>query len=54
MKATKTTPTINKLIARFDDELLNILLEDFRNFKVRRQFMYNNRKAAAQQTCKAA
>ena len=54
MKATKTNPTINELIARFDDELLNILLEDLRNLSVRSQFMHNNKKAAVTQTRKAA
>lgn len=53
MKATKTTPTINKLVARFEDELLNILLEDLRNSRVRNQFMHN-KKVAAPQTRKAA
>ena len=53
MKATKTNPTINKLVDRFEDELLNILLEDLRNFNVKNQFMHN-KKAAAPQNRKAA
>jgi hypothetical protein len=54
MKAFKITPSTSKLVARFD-ELLNILLEDLRNFKLRHQFINNNNKqVAAQQTRKAA
>jgi hypothetical protein len=53
MKAFKITPSTSKLVARFDDELLNILLEDLRNFKLRHQFI-NNKQVAAQQTRKAA
>ncbi|WP_158642920.1 hypothetical protein [Mucilaginibacter ginsenosidivorax] len=54
MKASKTNPTISELIARFDDELLNILLEDLRNFKERNQFVHNNKKVAVPSTRKAA
>jgi len=54
MKATKTNPTINELVVRFDDELLNILFEDLRNLSVRNQFMHNNEKVAVPQTGKAA
>ncbi|WP_295716714.1 hypothetical protein [Mucilaginibacter sp.] len=55
MKAFKITPSTSKLVARFDDELLNILLEDLRNFKLRHQFINNNNKqVAAQQISKAA
>jgi hypothetical protein len=36
MKATKTNTTaISKLVARFEDELMEILLEDLRNLKAR-------------------
>ena len=55
MKAFKITLSTSKLVARFDDELLNILLEDLRNFKLKNQFISNNNKqAAAQQTRTAA
>ncbi|GAA3988735.1 hypothetical protein [Mucilaginibacter dorajii] len=55
MKATKTNTTaISKLVARFDDELMEILLEDLRNFRARNQFRKNNQQVAAQQTLKAA
>nr|MBB6232999.1 hypothetical protein [Mucilaginibacter sp. FT3.2] len=49
MKAHKTNTVISKLVNRFDDQLLNILLEDFRNFRERNQFM-NNKKVTVQQT----
>lgn len=45
---------MSKLINRFDDELLNILLEDLRNFKLKNQFVKNNTQVATQQTSKAA
>ncbi len=54
MKATKTNPAISKLVDRFEDELLNILLEDLRNLSVRNQFMHNNKKVALPTTRKAA
>jgi hypothetical protein len=44
MKAYKTTTAISKLVDRFDEELLNILLEDLRNFNERNQFVSNNKK----------
>lgn len=55
MKAHKTNSAISELVARFDDELLNILLEDLRNFRERNQFVQNNnKKVAAPQIRKAA
>ena len=53
MKAYKITPSTSKLVARFDDELLNILLEDLRNLKLRNQFI-NKKQVVAQQISKAA
>jgi len=54
MKTNKTTPSVTKLIAQFDDQLLEILLEDLRNRNLRTQFMSNNKQDAAQQTRTAA
>jgi len=54
MKAYKIAPSMSKLINRFDDELLNILLADLRNFKLKNQFVKNNTQVAASQTSKAA
>lgn len=53
MKTTKKKPTVNELVDRFEDELLNILLEDLRNLSVRNQFVHN-KKVAAPSTRKAA
>jgi len=44
MKAYKIAPSMSKLINRFDDELLNILLEDLRNFKLKNQFLKTTRR----------
>lgn len=48
------TPSASKLITRFENQLLDILLEDFRNFRVKNSFKQNKQQAAAQQTLSAA
>jgi microcompartment protein CcmL/EutN len=44
----------SKLVARFDEELLNILREDLKAFKANNQFITNNKQATAQRNLKAA
>jgi hypothetical protein len=53
MKTTKTS-SASKLVARFDTELKNILMEDLRNFRVKNKVMNINSQTAAQQTRSAA
>ena len=52
MKAYKK-PSTSKLVARFDEELKNILMEDLRSFRERNQFK-NIKKKAVQQSLSAA
>ena len=51
---TYNTIAISKLVARFDEELLNILKEDLRAFKENNQFTTSNKQATAQRNLKAA
>jgi len=44
----------SKLVARFDEELLNILREDLKAFKATNQFVTSNKQAPAQRNLKAA
>jgi hypothetical protein len=44
----------SKLVARFDEELLNILREDLNAFKANNQFTNNNKQAPVQRNLKAA
>ena len=44
----------SKLVARFDEELLNILREDLKAFKSSNQFVTSNKQAYAQRNLKAA
>lgn len=44
----------SKLVARFDEELLNILREDLKAFKANNQFLTSNKQATAQRNLKAA
>jgi len=53
MKAYKT-PSASKLVARFDTELKNILLEDLENFRAKNKVMNIKQQTAAQQTRSAA
>ncbi|MEZ2337498.1 hypothetical protein AB6735_17770 [Mucilaginibacter sp. RCC_168] len=53
MKSYKT-PSASKLIARFDNQLLDILLEDLRNFRAKNRFKPSNQRVVAQQTLSAA
>jgi hypothetical protein len=53
MKTYKKTAT-SKLVARFDNELMNLLSEDLRTFKERNQFVSSNKQEVAQQQLSAA
>ena len=44
----------SKLVARFDEELLNILREDLKAFKATNQFTTSNKQAPVQRNLKAA
>lgn len=44
----------SKLVARFDEELLNILREDLKAFKANNTFTKSNKQAAVQHNLKAA
>jgi len=39
---TYKKPATSKLIARFDNQLKNLLMEDLKAFKMKNQFYYNN------------
>ena len=39
---TYKTPSTSKLVARFDNELKNLLMADLKAFKERNQFLNNN------------
>jgi hypothetical protein len=41
-------PSTSKLVARFDNELKNILMEDLKSFKAKRQFLISNTQATIQ------
>jgi hypothetical protein len=41
-------PATSKLVARFDEELKNILMEDLKVFKTKNPFLNRNNKASAQ------
>jgi len=44
----------SKLVARFDEELLNILKDDLKAFRANNQFSTSNKQAPAQRNLKAA
>ncbi|WP_158557186.1 hypothetical protein [Mucilaginibacter conchicola] len=46
-------PATSKLVARYDNELRNLLMEDLKAFRERNQFTSNKQKAV-QQTLSAA
>ena len=53
MKTSKK-PATSKLVARFDNELMNLLMEDLRSFREKNQFTSSNKQNAAQQQLSAA
>jgi hypothetical protein len=40
---TYKKPATSKLVARFDNELKNLLMEDLKAFRMKNQFYNNNR-----------
>ena len=42
MKTLQQKPATSKLIARFDQELKNILMEDLKAFREKNRFVYGN------------
>ena len=49
MKTCKK-PAVSKLIARFDNELKNLLTSDLKSFMDRHRFIENNNRANVQST----
>lgn len=47
-------PATSKLVARFDNELKNLLMEDLKAFREKNQFSTRNKQEAAQQQLSAA
>jgi hypothetical protein len=45
---TYKKPATSKLVARFDNELMNLLMEDLRSFREKNQFATSNKQKAAQ------
>jgi hypothetical protein len=51
---TYNKPSTSKLVARFDNELKNLLMEDLKAFRDRNKFVTSNKQAVAQQQSVAA
>jgi hypothetical protein len=51
---TYNKPSTSKLVARFDNELKNILMEDLKAFREKNKFITGNKQVAAQHSLKAA
>jgi len=51
---TYNKPATSKLVARFDNELKNILMEDLKAFRDKNKFVNNNKQAPVQQTLMVA
>ncbi len=51
---TYNKPSTSKLVARFDNELKNLLMEDIKAFRERNKFVTSNKQVAAQQQSVAA
>jgi hypothetical protein len=51
---TYNKPATSKLVARFDNELKNILMEDLIAFRAKNKFMNINKQAVVQQNLSAA
>jgi len=45
---TYKKPATSKLVARFDNELMNLLMEDLRSFREKNQFATSNKQKTAQ------
>ncbi|WP_345210721.1 hypothetical protein [Mucilaginibacter gynuensis] len=53
MKSNKI-PATSKLVAKFDQQLMDILREDLRSFKAKNQFLGINKQEAAKHRLSAA
>ena len=51
---TYNKPSTSKLVARFDNELKNLLMEDLKAFRERNKFVTSNKQIVAQQQNVAA
>jgi hypothetical protein len=51
---TYKKPSTSKLVARFDNELMSLLMEDLKAFRERNQFSSSKKQDAAQQQLSAA
>ena len=51
---TYKKPATSKLVARFDNELMNLLMEDLKTFREKNQFVASNKQEVAQQQLSAA
>ena len=51
---TYTKPATSKLVARFDNELKNILMDDLKAFRDRNKFTTSNKQAPVHQTLTVA
>lgn len=50
----KVQTSASKLVARYDNQLKNILLEDLKAFKAKHQFLNSNNQSALQTSLSAA
>jgi hypothetical protein len=50
---TYSKPSTSKLVARFDNELKNLLMGDLKAFRDRNKFVTGNKEVAAQQSMAA-
>lgn len=51
---TYNKPATSKLVARFDNELRNLLMEDLKAFKEKNKFYTRNQQDTVRQTMSAA
>jgi hypothetical protein len=51
---TYNKPSTSKLVARFDNELKNLLMEDLKAFRSKNKFINSNNQAPVQQSLSAA
>jgi hypothetical protein len=51
---TYKKPSASKLVARFDNDLMNLLMEDLKSFRKKNQFSSSNKQEAVQKQLSAA
>jgi hypothetical protein len=51
---TYNKPSTSKLVARFDNELKNLLMEDLKAFRSKNKFITSNNQAPVQENLAAA